>query len=569
MRQEIDLFLPGRGRYACRLVRDHQANAQLRDMSAPPSPSSKPRHCVIGSGPAAVSCAHALVHAGCEVQMLDAGLQLEPERASVVELLARHPREQWKPEWLQVVKEGMNPGAKGIPEKRLFGSDYPYRDVDQQLAIQGEGIGLRASFALGGLSTVWGSAMLPYLEEDTAEWPVSMSALRPHYNAVLKFARISGELDGMNELFPFLEGPFGKLEASRQATAMLNKLERHRESLAGRGIRFGRARVAIQATGNGTAGCNYCGFCMYGCPYGYIYKSGDTVEELKRHPNFTYQPDVVVTAVKESRDDVIVSGHHRMTREPLEFRAGRVYLGAGVIPTTRILLRSLSAFEQRVPMLDSQYFLLPALLTKRVTGVRREALHGLSQIFVEIIDKEISPHAVHLQVYSYNDLIGGAVRNMMGPLAKPFDFMARELEGRLMLFQGFVHSKHSGRIWAALRKSADGETLELKGAPNPDARRVIGKVTRKLLKNAGKTGVIPLPMMLQVAEPGRSFHVGGSFPMSQRPGRLETDLLGRPAGWSRVHAIDATVFPSVPATTITFSAMANAHRIGTAAAALD
>ena len=40
------------------------------------------------------------------------------------------------------------------------------------------------------------------------------------------------------------------------------------------------------------------------------------------------------------------------------------------------------------------------------------------------------------------------------------------------------------------------------------------------------------------------------------------DPLGRPQGWSRVHAVDASVLPSVPATTITFSVMANAHRIG-------
>jgi hypothetical protein len=77
---------------------------------------------------------------------------------------------------------------------------------------------------------------------------------------------------------------------------------------------------------------------------------------------------------------------------------------------------------------------------------------------------------------------------------------------------------------------------------------------------------MPLPVMLKVAEPGRSFHSGGSFPMSTEPRGFQTDLLGRPPGWERIHAVDATVFPSIPATTITFSAMANAHRIGSEAA---
>ena len=68
--------------------------------------------------------------------------------------------------------------------------------------------------------------------------------------------------------------------------------------------------------------------------------------------------------------------------------------------------------------------------------------------------------------------------------------------------------------------------------------------------------------MLQLAEPGRGFHCGGSLPMRAVPGNFESDTLGRPQGWSRVHAVDASVLPAVPATTITFSVMANAHRIG-------
>jgi hypothetical protein len=50
--------------------------------------------------------------------------------------------------------------------------------------------------------------------------------------------------------------------------------------------------------------------------------------------------------------------------------------------------------------------------------------------------------------------------------------------------------------------------------------------------------------------------------MSRNPGALQTDTLGRPTGFSRVHAIDSTVLPSIPATTVTFSVMANAYRIG-------
>jgi choline dehydrogenase-like flavoprotein len=52
--------------------------------------------------------------------------------------------------------------------------------------------------------------------------------------------------------------------------------------------------------------------------------------------------------------------------------------------------------------------------------------------------------------------------------------------------------------------------------------------------------------------------------MRENPGEYETDRLGRPGGWERIHVVDSSVFPSIPATTITMSVMANAHRIGAA-----
>ena len=39
------------------------------------------------------------------------------------------------------------------------------------------------------------------------------------------------------------------------------------------------------------------------------------------------------------------------------------------------------------------------------------------------------------------------------------------------------------------------------------------------------------------------------------------DALGRPFGWRRVYAVDASVLPSIPGTTLAFAVMANAARI--------
>src|SRR5207253_2913240 len=104
--------------------------------------------------------------------------------------------------------------------------------------------------------------------------------------------------------------------------------------------------------------------------------------------------------------------------------------------------------------------------------------------------------------------------------------------------------------------------LQLQAQPNTQTKPIIRRVIRKLLRHARDFGAFPVPPMLQIAPAGRGFHSGGTFPMRGQPGEFESDSLGRPCGWQRIHAVDATVLPSVPATTITLSVMANAHRIG-------
>lgn len=302
---------------------------------------------------------------------------------------------------------------------------------------------------------------------------------------------------------------------------------------------------------------------MYGCPYGYIYNSAATVAELRRDPKFSYEPDVIVTRARETTNGIRVEGYNRLDRSPVVVEACRAYLAAGVIPSTQILLRSMGVYDRAVLMKDSQYFLVPLVLRKSSGSVRDEALHTLSQLFVEIFDTEVSPHTVHLQIYSYNDLIGQAVSAMLGPLRRPLDFVARAAENRLMVVQGYLHSDYSSQIAVALRRQAAGpDRLRLEVRPNSETRPMIKRVLRKLMHHAGDLGGWPLPFMLQVAEAGRGFHSGGTFPMRAAPGDLETDVLGRPKGWQRLHVVDSSVFPSIPATTITFSVMANARRIG-------
>jgi hypothetical protein len=306
---------------------------------------------------------------------------------------------------------------------------------------------------------------------------------------------------------------------------------------------------------------------MHGCPYGYIYNSASTLRELERNSRFTYQPDSIVTSLIENADSVTINSRDRLTGGEQTTVASRVYLAAGVIPTTKLLLESRRDFDRTLWMKDSQYFLIPLLLARRTPGIREEALHTLSQLFLEILDPAISSRAIHVQIYTYSNLVHDAVRHALSQFRLNIAFLAAALEGRLVVAQGFLHSDDSSRIAVTLRQSPTAR-LELKAEINPRARATVRKVARKLLRNAWRLGVAPVLPMAHVAEPGRSYHGGGTFPMREQPGQFESDKLGRPHGWQRVHAVDATILPSIPGTTITLSVMANAHRIGWESASL-
>jgi choline dehydrogenase-like flavoprotein len=153
--------------------------------------------CVIGSGPAGVTCASVLLSKGLKVTMIDAGIDLEPERREAVQRLAGSRPEQWSGSDLRIIRENMAPGANGIPLKRAYGSDFPYREALQHIPLDRRGVDVTPSLARGGFSNVWGAVVAPYVHADLADWPQAARNLAPHYEAVLRSIDLAAEEDGL------------------------------------------------------------------------------------------------------------------------------------------------------------------------------------------------------------------------------------------------------------------------------------------------------------------------------------------------------------------------------------
>jgi choline dehydrogenase-like flavoprotein len=493
---------------------------------------------VIGSGLAGVACAKALLARGRDVTMLDPGVTLEPEREASRMALATRPHGKW-PHAERVRR--MPAVSGGVPEfKLVHGSDYPYRYFAGAPSIRIDAAGVTPSHALGGLSNVWGGAMLPYRGSDLAAWPVADTSMSHAYQAVLGYVPLAGRDDALAADWPLYARPAADMPLSRQAARLLGRLEGQRIP----GVAVGRARLAVRASN-----CVACGECLNGCPYDLIYSARQELPALLA-AGMHYQPGTSIHAVEESATDARLVA--RTSAGMQTIHAERVYLAAGVYGSTGVLMRSLGIRQAEI--LDSQYFLLPLLTATRTPHPENEELHTLAQLFMEIEDKRVAPHNVHLQIYGYSTALDTAMASRLGPLRG----LRRLLLERMLVVQGYLHSDYSGKLTAQMTENG----LVVTPAPHPETRKVLRRVVKRLAGLAGKLKAVPVPPLLQQTPPGRGFHSGGSFPMSESPGRGETDSLGRPPGWRRIHVVDSSVFPNIPAATISLTVMANAWRIG-------
>jgi choline dehydrogenase-like flavoprotein len=520
---------------------------------------------VIGSGPAGVAAASALSQADRPVTLLDAGDTIEPGRMDVFADLAQMPPQSWPSGLANRARAAFPVTAKHVPLKPAYGSLFPYALEDTDLPVTRENAETVPSLALGGLSNCWGASMLPARQRDIDDWPITLAELEPHYEAVLRFVPMAAEYDELSEQLPLYSNAPGRLRRGAQAQVVLGHLRRHAAALELAGFTFGASRLAVEASTDAANSCRQCGLCMYGCPYGSIYNASHTLDQLVRRGKVDYRGGLYVDRLVASDRSVTVHFHERgRPASRGQLNASRVFVACGAVSSTRLMLESLGGSTHACRLLDSQYFLVP-MITARAARVS-VATQGntLAQVFLELDHTGACRHPAHLQLYGYNDLLLSLLAARLPLSADRLQGLLRPALGRLVIMQGYLHSADS----PGMRINVDAGAVQLIGDDPLAARTRVKRLVRRLAANAGPLGMAPVPGLTQMGQPGKGNHLGGSFPMQRHPGEWQTDTLGRLPRWDRVHLVDAAVLPSVPATTITLSVMANAHRIATAAATI-
>jgi len=518
---------------------------------------------IIGSGAAAAGAALALSRReNLKITVIDIGLRLESDREQLIEALATSSPDQWDEQALELISQ--QPVASrnsGVPEKRVFGSDYPFRNVGQLGGLttaNGANASLISS-AYGGFSNVWGSQIMPFTAAAFDSWPVDAAVMRCHYEAILHQIPFAGEEDDLAARFPLMRSPVPLPSMSPRSLRVLKAYEEHKSRLNDRGITIGKARLALDAER-----CIRCGMCMTGCPYGLIYSAAQTFDALRRADRVVFYSGLLALKVMEEVNQVAVITREIATGRMRRFEADRVYVACGAIGTTRLVANSLGLFDVDLSMLESRQFVLPLLSLRAIEDPRDKRDFTLNQFNVIVAPGGDSVDISTLHFYTFNPAFINGLPSMLR--VRSAEWLQVQLLRRLTVALGYLPSWNSTRLRVHIGSRHNDLELpdfHISSEERPPGQgKMLRAVMLRLAQSAPILDLYPLLPMVRLSPAGKSYHWGGSFPhTSGRPIIFGSDTLGRAGSWERVHLVDASVFPTVPAMTFGLTVMANAHRI--------
>ena len=300
---------------------------------------------VVGTGITGGWAAKELSEAGLETLVLEAGPMIVPERDYVEHVPPfakrfRGLRDRRKQSERQAVQKECYACDESAEKFFVDDVDNPYVQAEGKpfLWIRGRQV--------GGKSIMWARQSYRLSDVDFGaaardgfgiDWPLRYADLVPWYDHVERFAGISGQAEGLDQL-----------PDSQFLPAMpLNCVEEHARAAIGdawggmRVLTPGRSAVLTQDH-NGRAACHYCGPCHRGCiTKSYFSSLNATLPAAAATGKMTLRPNSVVRHV--TYDNGKASGVlviDRESGESVEFKGRVVVLGAAALESSRILLNS-------------------------------------------------------------------------------------------------------------------------------------------------------------------------------------------------------------------------------------
>lgn len=527
---------------------------------------------VVGSGLSAVGALKAIIKTGVRPVVIDVGRQLDPERQKIKSRMSIIQPMNWSDDDVKSLASNFTADSNsGIPKKLVLGSDYFYSSDNSETIKSGTFSRSSPSYslAMGGFSAGWGAAFLPPAESDIKDWPVSHDKILEHMRECVQNISCSEPTDELSEYFPSLKNnPNDVLVLSKGQGKLLRTLRgAARPSLALPEI-FGQARLMTRNRNIGNLkGCNYCGHCSAGCVYDSIYKAELEIAQMRLEQQIEYLGGWKVKTIIESGSSVKVSMVNEHGGDERNIEADRLFLAAGAVNSTRILLQSqnMHAFEASIKQTGG--FLQPFVSAVHYP-VSWPKQNTQSSVFLEFKERKLSNRWVHVQISQPNELAMSKLGLNHSTISSVRGKLAKFVSGNLIVAIVNTHSDHGSKYVVRIGDNFVNGVAQLESKQNlhPNQNFIIKVLNSRLKKIFRRRGAVALGFARQESFASVGYHFGSSFPMCKDPKLpTDTDSLGRPFGWKNVFIVDTSVMPSIPGTSIGLLAMANANRIAASA----
>lgn len=521
---------------------------------------------VVGSGASGAHAAWPLAEAGARVLMLDVG-HVEDRYGPLIPdapfLGIRRTDPAQHRYFLGDDFEGVPFGKVRVGAQLTPPRQFIARDTDRLTPLVSSSFAPTESLALGGLGAGWGASAVRFDDRDLAGTPIRAEDLAPHYDAVAARIGISGERDDLLPFYGPCETLQPPLEMDPAVRALLERYRSRRGALNRAGLYMGRPRLAVLTRDlDGRSAQRYQEMEFYADAGGSVYRPGFTVEAMRRFGGFSYQRPWLVERFREVEGGAVeVSCRHAATGERAVFTAGRLILAAGALGTARIVLRSLGRYDRPVPLACNAHIYVPCVSVPSLGSPFAARRHSLTQAGI-IFAPDGDGAVVYVEAHGYRPLLMFKLAKESFLPAPDAVRILRDLLGALVILVIEHEDRPTAGKTCRLRRGDDGaDFLQVDYAVGADQAGRERDAERRLLRLIRGLGCWPVGRVDPGA--GSSIHYGGTVPMSAEPRELTVTPGCLLRGTSTVYLADGSVLPWLPAKPLTFTLMANAHRVGT------
>ena len=521
---------------------------------------------VVGSGATGTTAAQTLVAGGARVLMLDAGRRdsglskLIPAKSFVE--IRRTEEEQFRyflgEHFESAAFRKLGVGAQLTPPRRFI-----VDRVDELLPVRSATFAPLESLALGGLTGGWGLMCSVYSDAELNRASLPIGATRAAYQVVCDRIGISGAgddagpftIDGLTNVQP-------PLPLDPTAALLYTRYQRRRGALNAHGYYVGRPALALLSRPKDDRDATDLRDMEFYCDEGgAAWRAAPVVDALRTQPNFAYAGDALVTRFDDRGGDVEVFALDLAGGPERHYSCRRLVLACGVLGTARIVLRSVAP-QARLPLLCNDYTYVPCLVPSRIGRSMPERNNSLTQLALFHAPEEDHADIAVGTIFSYRSLmLFRLLREMPLDVRDARILMQYFLSG--FIIAGFDHPQapSGGKaLWIESDASTPtSDRLAIAYALTDDERRLHAAREGGFRRALRALGAWPIK---RVHPPlGSSIHYAGTLPFGREEKALTLGEDGRLHGTASVFVADGSGFTFLPAKSLTFSLMANAHRI--------